>query len=77
MKTVTDKREERLLGLLAECSSLISIMREQYIEQAGMEMRGYSDEEEWYLARLEEAQGFVKKAQFAVRRSNFKIDHEV
>ena len=78
MKKTSDFSDEmRIMSSLMAAEKCIENMRENIITEVGRENRAYRDEEEWKLARLEEASGYVGKARFMVAKLGFKVSHEV
>lgn len=70
------KNKERVEMYLEVCMELVVKMRRDVIDSCGEQCRNYTDEEIWYLDRLETAQEHVKKALFEIRRTGYRAEHE-
>lgn len=68
--------ETRLMGFLVGAEKIISAMKGKVIDTAGRQSRNYTDEEELYLKRLEDALEYIGKARFCVIQSGFRCEHE-
>ncbi len=67
----------KLLGNLELGEKIIGEIRSSMFEEVSSDNRLFTDEEDWYMARLDDALMGVKKAIFAVQRMGFKVEDEI
>lgn len=72
----SETSEGMLMGFLKGSERVINAMMRRVIDRAGKQGRNYTDEEEIYLKRLEDALAHINRARFLAIQSEFRAEHE-